>query len=105
MTSRCSSTALSYVHALTLDARVQGQAAVQALARQTRGGLPSPPRLPPVPQRAARMADEVDMRPPLGARRYAPPDRDITSPSARGSGPPRGPGTCTIWVGQVSPSP
>ena len=82
--------------------RAQGQAAVQALARQTRGSPPSPARLPPAPQRAARPADELNMRPPPGARRYMP-DRDITPPSARGSGPPRAPGTCTIWVGKVSP--
>ncbi|CAL5218711.1 g423 [Coccomyxa viridis] len=85
---------------LQFSTLAQGQAAVQALARQTRGGPPSPPRLPSGPQRAARLGDDPDMRPQPGTRRYMP-ERDITPPSSRGSGPSRGPGTCTIWVGQV----
>lgn len=79
---------------------LQGQAAVQALARQTRGGPPSPPRLQVPPPWAARFADDVDMRPPAGARRFMP-ERDITPPLARSSAPLRGPGSCTLWVGQV----
>lgn len=80
---------------------VQGQAAVQALARQARAGPQgSPPRLPGPPRRGGSLprGDELDVRPP---RRRFMPQHDVSAPVGRGPPPPRIGGSCTLWVGQV----